>query len=183
MGIDPGAVEAYEKHADDLIAYATVLVGPNEAEDVVADAVLRVFVSKSWSRVREPRRYLFRSVLNQAASHRRRRTTGRAKEWLAWEHRDGGPYVVGPAGVLSWTPIEAESAIADFVVDGEWWVAGRFSRSQSPLVQTEAGPVEAQVVESGGATWFLARLPNDVDRYVLTVGGSVTAGWRPSDTR
>jgi RNA polymerase sigma factor (sigma-70 family) len=89
--IDPDAVEAYEKHADDLIAYATVLVGPNEAEDVVADAVLRVFVSKSWSRVREPRGYLFRCVLNQAASHHRRRSTGREKERLAWEHREEGP--------------------------------------------------------------------------------------------
>jgi RNA polymerase sigma factor (sigma-70 family) len=83
MAIDPAAIEAYENHADDLIAYATVLVGPSEAEDVVADALLRVFTSAHWSRVREPRGYLFRCVLHQAASHRRRRSVGRAKELQA----------------------------------------------------------------------------------------------------
>ena len=39
VGIDPGAVEAYEKHASDLVVYATALVGPSDAEDVVAEAV------------------------------------------------------------------------------------------------------------------------------------------------
>ena len=43
MGIDPQKVEAYEKHAADLMRLASVLVGPPDAEDVVADAMVRVF--------------------------------------------------------------------------------------------------------------------------------------------
>ena len=80
MGIDPGAVEAYEKHAADLVVYATALVGPSDAEDVVAEAMLGVFTRARWSGVREPRGYLFRCVLNQARMQERRRSTGRRKE-------------------------------------------------------------------------------------------------------
>jgi RNA polymerase sigma factor (sigma-70 family) len=80
VGIDPGAVEAYEKHAADLVVYATALVGPSDAEDVVADAMLSVFTNARWDGVREPRGYLFRCVLNQARMIERRRSTGRRKE-------------------------------------------------------------------------------------------------------
>ena len=80
MGIDPGAVEAYEKHASDLVVYATALVGPSDAEDVVAEAMLGVFTKARWEKVREPRGYLFRCVLNQARMTERRRVTGRRKE-------------------------------------------------------------------------------------------------------
>ena len=64
--IDPRIVEAYEKHSTDLMFYATALIGPSEAEDVVADAMLRVFRTSNWDRVLEPRGYLFRCVLNEA---------------------------------------------------------------------------------------------------------------------
>jgi len=80
VGIDPGAVEAYEKHASDLVVYATALVGPSDAEDVVAEAMLGVFTKARWEKVREPRGYLFRCVLNQARMTERRRVTGRRKE-------------------------------------------------------------------------------------------------------
>jgi DNA-directed RNA polymerase specialized sigma24 family protein len=80
VGIDPAAVEAYEKHASDLVVYATALVGPSDAEDVVAEAMLGVFTKARWDRVREPRGYLFRCVLNQARMTERRRATGRRKE-------------------------------------------------------------------------------------------------------
>jgi DNA-directed RNA polymerase specialized sigma24 family protein len=43
MGTD--AVEIYEKHADELIRFASVLVGPSGAEDVLAGAMLRVLGS------------------------------------------------------------------------------------------------------------------------------------------
>jgi RNA polymerase sigma-70 factor (ECF subfamily) len=80
VGVDPGAVEAYEKHAADLVVYATALVGPTDAEDVVAEAMLGVFTKARWAAVREPRGYLFRCVLNQARMLERRRSTGRRKE-------------------------------------------------------------------------------------------------------
>lgn len=58
--------ELYEKHADELIRFATTLVGPTQAEDIVANAVLRSMASRSWPTVTEPRAYLFRAVLNEA---------------------------------------------------------------------------------------------------------------------
>ncbi len=58
--------ELYEKHADELIRFATTLVGPSLAEDVVADAVLRAMTSPTWASVGTPRAYLFRSVMNEA---------------------------------------------------------------------------------------------------------------------
>ena len=78
--MDLGAVEAYEKHAADLVVYATALVGPSDAEDVVAEAMFSVFTKVRWEGVREPRGYLFRGVLNQARMVERRRSTGRRKE-------------------------------------------------------------------------------------------------------
>jgi RNA polymerase sigma factor (sigma-70 family) len=68
--------EVYEKYADELMRYASVLVGPSRAEDLVADTVLRVFSSPSWVGVLDHRPYLFRAVLYQArsdyrSSHRR----------------------------------------------------------------------------------------------------------------
>ena len=38
-------VETYRRHAAELIRYATVLVGPDDAADVVADAVLAAFAT------------------------------------------------------------------------------------------------------------------------------------------
>ena len=58
--------ELYSKHADELIRFATTLVGPSLAEDVVANAVVKSMTSSSWPTVTEPRAYLFRAVLNEA---------------------------------------------------------------------------------------------------------------------
>ena len=66
--IGPFDAEVYEKYADDLVRFATMLVGPTSAEDVVADAVLRVFASPAWKFVTNRRAYLYRSVLSQASS-------------------------------------------------------------------------------------------------------------------
>ena len=60
--------ELYAKHSDELIRFATTLVGPSHAEDVVANAVIRAMHATLWPTVIEPRAYLFRSVLNEARS-------------------------------------------------------------------------------------------------------------------
>ncbi|MCE9622819.1 MAG: RNA polymerase sigma factor [Actinomycetia bacterium] len=60
--------ELYGKHADELVRFATTLLGPSSAEDVVANAVVRSMTSPSWSTVVEPRAYLFRAVFNEARS-------------------------------------------------------------------------------------------------------------------
>jgi RNA polymerase sigma factor (sigma-70 family) len=78
MGVDAADSEVYRKHAEDLTRFATGLVGPSNAADVVSEAVLSCFHSRKWATVTEKRAYLYRSVYNKAAefhrsSHRRRR--------------------------------------------------------------------------------------------------------------
>jgi RNA polymerase sigma factor (sigma-70 family) len=66
--VDVRDEELYEQHAAELIRFATTLVGPSHAEDVVANAVIRSMASRAWPTVAAPRAYLFRAVLNEARS-------------------------------------------------------------------------------------------------------------------
>ncbi len=75
--MDPADGELYRKHADELTRFATGLVGPTHAADVVSEAVLRCMSSEPWAGVVEKRAYLFRSVYNEAA--RLHRSTGRRR--------------------------------------------------------------------------------------------------------
>lgn len=60
--------DVYRKWSDDLVRYATALVGPADAADLVADtfATLLARGDDAWQQVREPRAYVFRSVTNAA---------------------------------------------------------------------------------------------------------------------
>jgi RNA polymerase sigma factor (sigma-70 family) len=72
--------EVYEKHASDLVRFATGLVGPSDAADVVSSAVLRTVSSRAWSGAQNRRAYLFRAVLNEARMHHRSTMRRRARE-------------------------------------------------------------------------------------------------------
>lgn len=78
--------EVYEKHADELIRFATMVAGPFEAEDVVANAMVRVFASAGWQHALNQRAYLYRSVMREAAMLARgaRRRTTREQRVGAW---------------------------------------------------------------------------------------------------
>jgi DNA-directed RNA polymerase specialized sigma24 family protein len=69
--IDDSDGELYEKYADELIRFASGVVGPSDAADVLSSAVIRAFTSPSWSRVVNHRAYLYRAVLNEARMWRR----------------------------------------------------------------------------------------------------------------
>jgi RNA polymerase sigma factor (sigma-70 family) len=70
----------YEKYAEGLIRFATALVGPTDAADVLSTAVLRCFGSPGWANVRDHRAYLTRAVLNEARMHYRSTMRRRARE-------------------------------------------------------------------------------------------------------
>lgn len=71
MGVEAADSEIYRKNADDLTRFATGLVGPSNAADVVSEAVLSCIGSSKWPSVIEKRAYLYRSVYNQAAEFHR----------------------------------------------------------------------------------------------------------------
>ena len=69
--MDEADAQTYEKYSDELVRFATALAGPDLAEDVLADAVVRVFSSPVWKGVRNRRAYLYRAVLNEAVKAKR----------------------------------------------------------------------------------------------------------------
>jgi RNA polymerase sigma factor (sigma-70 family) len=83
MGVEFGDAEVYRKHADDLVRFATGLVGPSNAADVVSDSVLGCLSSPQWRTVTDRRAYLYRSVYNQAAEFHRSSQRRRSREQLA----------------------------------------------------------------------------------------------------
>ncbi len=71
MGMD-GDAEVYAKYRDDLLRYATGLVGAGRAEDVVSTVVLRTIRRRSLADLDNPRAYLLKAVLNEARGLGRR---------------------------------------------------------------------------------------------------------------
>jgi DNA-directed RNA polymerase specialized sigma24 family protein len=54
----------YRRLAPELIRFATALVGPGDAADVMSAAVVKALASPSWPDVTEHRPYLYRKVLH-----------------------------------------------------------------------------------------------------------------------
>jgi RNA polymerase sigma factor (sigma-70 family) len=109
-GIDPRVdltdEEVYAKYAGELIRFATGLVGPSEAEDVVSGAVLSAMYSKRWPSVHNRRAYLYQSVLNEArqnwrASARRRAREAKASPREEWSTENLNPEVLDVVRGLS----------------------------------------------------------------------------------
>ncbi len=72
--------EAYEKYSDELVRFATGLVGPSDGPDLVATAMVNVLTMRSWESVENPRAYLYRTVLNEAKRSHRKTMRRRAGE-------------------------------------------------------------------------------------------------------
>ena len=63
--------EIYLKHRDGLMRYATALVGPDGAPDVVSTVVTKLLGSgRTLMDLKEPRVYLMRAVLNESLRYR-----------------------------------------------------------------------------------------------------------------
>jgi RNA polymerase sigma factor (sigma-70 family) len=75
--------QIYEKYSEELIRFATFLVGPSDAPDVLSEAMLKVLASTSWANATHHRAYLHRAVLNEARMAHRRQSRRRSYEELA----------------------------------------------------------------------------------------------------
>lgn len=72
--------EIYRSYADELTRYATGLVGPFDATDVVTDGCLKAFNARSWPDVTNRRAYLYRAVFSVAQDHHRSTLSRRLRE-------------------------------------------------------------------------------------------------------
>lgn len=96
MNLEAADEEFYRKHADDLTRFATGLVGPNNASDVVSEAVLSCLSSPKWAEVIEKRSYLYRSVYNKAAEFHRASSRRLLREQLITKQEHVEPSEVRP---------------------------------------------------------------------------------------
>lgn len=79
--------ELYVRLAPELIRFATSLVGPSQAEDLLGSTVAKAIASTRWDRIDNKRAYLYRMLVNEA--HKSRRSAGRRFEReLRVVHRD-----------------------------------------------------------------------------------------------
>ena len=58
--------QTYRELAAELIRFATALVGPSDAADVMASAFAKAIASRTWTGVLNRRAYLYRAVHNEA---------------------------------------------------------------------------------------------------------------------
>lgn len=64
----------FGQHKHDLIRYATVLVGPSDAEDVLSTVIARVYKSRrTLSDLAEPRPYLMKAVFHESLDRKKRK--------------------------------------------------------------------------------------------------------------
>lgn len=82
--------QVYRNYSTELTRYATGLVGPFDAPDVVTDACLKAFESRTWPDVVDRRAYLYRTVLSVANDHHRSTLSRRLRE-LKTAERDEIP--------------------------------------------------------------------------------------------
>lgn len=73
----------YKAHADELVRFATGLVGPDDAPDVVIDAFVQLVGSKVWHNANDRRALWYRAVIYRARSWRRSTARRRAREHSA----------------------------------------------------------------------------------------------------
>jgi len=71
--------EVYAEHASVLVRFATVLVGRDDAQDVVSAAVLRA-LDVDWELVTNRRAYMFKAVANEAKNLHRSESRRRQRE-------------------------------------------------------------------------------------------------------
>lgn len=89
----------YREHAQELCRLASVLAGPSNAPDVVADAVVAAMSSAGWPQVTNHRAYLYQAVVNTARARARSdsRRAAREEKWVQAQPKGHTRLLVAPA--------------------------------------------------------------------------------------
>lgn len=105
--------QVYRLYARELTEYATTLVGPFDAADVVTESCLRAFRSKGWPEVANRRAYLYRTVLSVANDHHRSTLSRRLREMKAAERVEVQPVEidVDVLGAVERLSVQQRSAV------------------------------------------------------------------------
>ena len=81
MSVSVGRIDAaYEQYGVELLSFATTLVGPGDAQDVVSNALLRLLTSEVWEKARQPKSVLYKAVYFEGLSWLRATGRRRARE-------------------------------------------------------------------------------------------------------
>lgn len=87
----------YRAHAPELMRFATALVGPQDAADVVGDAMAKTLGARQWSSLDNPRAYVYRAVYREAMSWRRAAARRRDRATADAGHLGAAERVVEPS--------------------------------------------------------------------------------------
>ena len=101
----------YRAHAPELTRFATSLVGPDDAADVVADAMAKTLSARAWSTLENPRAYIYRAVYRESISWRRAAARRSARHVTDAGHLGARERAVDP------TTSEARSRIARAIAE------------------------------------------------------------------
>ncbi len=147
-GIDDAPTTATEtlwrQHADELLRFATVLVGPSDASDIVADAFLRCAPALAIPGIDNQRAYLFRAVSNRALDLRRARQRRWARDLAA---------ILPASSAISDPLVDVRRAVAQLsvaqraVVYLVYW-EDNTERSAADILQISAGTVRRHLTRA-----------------------------------
>lgn len=110
--------EVFEEYGVELTRFATSMVGPSDAQDVVSDALVRTMWSDSWLGVDNQRAYLYRAVTSQARINHR--TSSRRRDREAKAARSA-VVLSGETGVDVWEALDHLGVMERAVVFLAYW--------------------------------------------------------------
>jgi RNA polymerase sigma-70 factor (ECF subfamily) len=110
--------EVFEEYGVELTRFATSMVGPSDAQDVVSDALVRTMWSDSWLGVDNQRAYLYRAVTSQARMNHR--TSSRRRDREA-KTAQSAVVLSGETGVDVWEALDHLGVMERAVVFLAYW--------------------------------------------------------------
>lgn len=110
--------EVFERYGVELTRFATSLVGPSDAQDVVSDALLASMWSGGWDKVENQRAYLYRAIASRARMNHRSASRRHQREVKA---ANPGVGADGHSGVDVWEALDHLDVVDRAVTYLTYW--------------------------------------------------------------